>query len=247
VCLAGPHDARSNELCTANSPSSWTPTTAAAAAAAAAAALCALQDPACTSYSQALLYYKGYHAIQTHRIAHALWMRGQKVMAVALQSRMSEVGVISWLPCGLHGKAVPYTVTVTVMCRLHSVGLYGCIGIKQGAWCMHRCALVEGACHSCCRLRTIMRSQLSAARICLWLVSSVARGFAPSMHGVACVSWLRKLLCMLVAATAWCCCRCWQWTFTQQLALGEASCWITALVWSLARQPSLATTSRCCR
>lgn len=50
------------------------------------------QDPACTSYSQALLYYKGYHAIQTQRIAHALWMRGQKVMAVALQSRMSEVG-----------------------------------------------------------------------------------------------------------------------------------------------------------
>jgi serine O-acetyltransferase len=54
---------------------------------------CVLQDPACTSYSQALLYYKGYHAIQTHRIAHALWCRGQKVMAVALQSRVSEV---SW-------------------------------------------------------------------------------------------------------------------------------------------------------
>jgi serine O-acetyltransferase len=55
---------------------------------------CAFQDPACTSYSQALLYYKGYHAIQTHRIAHALWCRGQKVMAVALQSRVSEVGRI---------------------------------------------------------------------------------------------------------------------------------------------------------
>eukprot|EP00878_Enallax_costatus_P026007 GHUV01027876.1.p1 GENE.GHUV01027876.1~~GHUV01027876.1.p1 ORF type:complete len:266 (+),score=66.14 GHUV01027876.1:292-1089(+) len=52
---------------------------------------CRERDPACTSYSQALLYYKGYHAIQTHRIAHALWKRGQKVMAVALQSRMSEV------------------------------------------------------------------------------------------------------------------------------------------------------------
>lgn len=39
------------------------------------------QDPACTSYSQALLYYKGYHAIQTHRIAHALLKRGQKVRA----------------------------------------------------------------------------------------------------------------------------------------------------------------------
>jgi serine acetyltransferase len=55
------------------------------------------QDPACTSYSQALLYYKGYHAIQTHRIAHALWVRGQKVMAVALQSRMSEVRIAASL------------------------------------------------------------------------------------------------------------------------------------------------------
>eukprot|EP00882_Tetradesmus_deserticola_P010711 GHRQ01011312.1.p1 GENE.GHRQ01011312.1~~GHRQ01011312.1.p1 ORF type:complete len:254 (+),score=69.90 GHRQ01011312.1:682-1443(+) len=52
---------------------------------------CRERDPACTSYSQALLYYKGYHAIQTHRIAHALWSRGQKFMAVALQSRVSEV------------------------------------------------------------------------------------------------------------------------------------------------------------
>eukprot|EP00775_Hariotina_reticulata_P012556 gene12556-biopygen14445 len=51
---------------------------------------CRDRDPACITYSQALLYYKGYHAIQTHRIAHALWCRGQKVMAVALQSRMSE-------------------------------------------------------------------------------------------------------------------------------------------------------------
>ncbi len=52
---------------------------------------CRERDPACCSYSQALLYYKGFHAIQTHRIAHELWCRGQKVMALALQSRMSEV------------------------------------------------------------------------------------------------------------------------------------------------------------
>lgn len=51
-----------------------------------------LQDSACcTTYSQALLYHKGYHAIQTHRIAHTLWCRGQKVMAVALQRLMNEV------------------------------------------------------------------------------------------------------------------------------------------------------------
>lgn len=45
----------------------------------------ALQDPSCRSYSQALLYFKGYHAIQAQRIAHCLWHRSQKVMALAMQ------------------------------------------------------------------------------------------------------------------------------------------------------------------
>ncbi len=43
----------------------------------------------------ALLYLKGYHSIQAYRIAHALWNRGQKILAVALQSRMSEVRRLS--------------------------------------------------------------------------------------------------------------------------------------------------------
>lgn len=43
------------------------------------------RDPSCTAYSSALLYYKGYHALQTHRIAHGLWGRGQQVLARSLQ------------------------------------------------------------------------------------------------------------------------------------------------------------------
>ena len=31
------------------------------------------------TYSAALLYYKGFHAIQAHRIAHVLWNSGRKV------------------------------------------------------------------------------------------------------------------------------------------------------------------------
>ena len=31
------------------------------------------------TYSAALLYYKGFHAIQTQRIAHVLWNSGRKV------------------------------------------------------------------------------------------------------------------------------------------------------------------------
>ncbi|KAG4403661.1 hypothetical protein GLYMA_01G160000v4 [Glycine max] len=49
------------------------------------------RDPACLSYCSALLYTKGYHALQVHRVAHALWHQGRKVLALALQSRVSEV------------------------------------------------------------------------------------------------------------------------------------------------------------
>jgi len=50
-----------------------------------------LQDPACTSHTMALLYYKGFHSLQTHRMAHALWRQGKKLLALTLQSRHSEV------------------------------------------------------------------------------------------------------------------------------------------------------------
>ncbi|KAJ0096654.1 hypothetical protein Patl1_29238 [Pistacia atlantica] len=49
------------------------------------------RDPACLSYNSALLYLKGYHALQSYRVAHALWKQGRKVLAFALQSRISEV------------------------------------------------------------------------------------------------------------------------------------------------------------
>ena len=42
------------------------------------------------SYADCLLFYKGYHALQSHRIANTLWKRGQRVLALTLQSRISE-------------------------------------------------------------------------------------------------------------------------------------------------------------
>lgn len=64
------------------------------------------RDPACITYSAALLYYKGYHALQAHRIAHTLWRRGQKVLALALQSRVSEVFAVDIHPAARVGKGV---------------------------------------------------------------------------------------------------------------------------------------------
>jgi serine O-acetyltransferase len=49
------------------------------------------RDPACERRIEPVLYFKGFHAIQTHRLAHALWQKGRRDFALYLQSRSSEV------------------------------------------------------------------------------------------------------------------------------------------------------------
>src|SRR6476620_12134546 len=49
------------------------------------------RDPATDRFLEPVLYYKGFHAIQTHRLAHWLWHRGRKDFAYYLQSRSSAV------------------------------------------------------------------------------------------------------------------------------------------------------------
>lgn len=49
------------------------------------------RDPACTRMIEPVLYFKGFHAIQAHRLAHWLWGRGRRDFALYLQSRSSGV------------------------------------------------------------------------------------------------------------------------------------------------------------
>lgn len=49
------------------------------------------RDPACTRFIEPVLYFKGFHAIQTHRLAHWLWKKGRQDFALYLQSRSSSV------------------------------------------------------------------------------------------------------------------------------------------------------------
>ena len=44
------------------------------------------RDPACKAYATPLLYFKGFHALQTHRIAHQLWLQDRKFLALYLKS-----------------------------------------------------------------------------------------------------------------------------------------------------------------
>ena len=50
------------------------------------------RDPAADRCIEPLLYFKGFHAIQTHRLAHWLWNKGRQDFAFYLQSRASAVG-----------------------------------------------------------------------------------------------------------------------------------------------------------
>ncbi len=49
------------------------------------------RDPACDRFIMPVLYFKGFHAIQTHRLAHWLWTSGRRDFALYLQSRSSAV------------------------------------------------------------------------------------------------------------------------------------------------------------
>lgn len=43
-------------------------------------------------------FLQGYHSLQSYRVSHALWNQGRKILALALQSRISEVNVVVYLP-----------------------------------------------------------------------------------------------------------------------------------------------------
>jgi serine O-acetyltransferase len=58
------------------------------------------RDPATHRLIEPVLYYKGFHAIQTYRLAHWLWQNGRRDFAQYLQSRSSAV-----FQCDIHPAA----------------------------------------------------------------------------------------------------------------------------------------------
>ena len=64
------------------------------------------RDPACLRMMEALLYFKGFHALQTHRLAHALLRAGRRDFALYLQSRSSSVFATDINPAARIGKGI---------------------------------------------------------------------------------------------------------------------------------------------
>jgi serine O-acetyltransferase len=64
------------------------------------------RDPATENCLNPFLYYKGFHALQWHRIGHWLWGDGRRELAHFLQSRVSEVFAVDIHPAVPIGSGV---------------------------------------------------------------------------------------------------------------------------------------------
>ena len=64
------------------------------------------RDPACSRLIEPVLYFKGFHALQTHRLAHWLWNQGRRDLALYFQSRASEIFQVDINPAARIGTGV---------------------------------------------------------------------------------------------------------------------------------------------
>ena len=64
------------------------------------------RDPACRGMLQPFLFFKGFLALQTHRIANHLWKQGRETLAFQFQSRASELFAVDIHPAAKIGTGV---------------------------------------------------------------------------------------------------------------------------------------------
>jgi serine O-acetyltransferase len=64
------------------------------------------RDPACHRLLQPILYFKGYLAVQSYRVGHWLWQRGQRDLAYFFQMRISEIFGVDIHPAARIGKGI---------------------------------------------------------------------------------------------------------------------------------------------
>mmetsp|Transcript_15242 Transcript_15242/g.20159 ORF Transcript_15242/g.20159 Transcript_15242/m.20159 type:complete len:174 (+) Transcript_15242:78-599(+) len=77
------------------------------------------RDPASISYLQVVLFIKGFHATQSHRVAAKLWSSGTfegKASALAIQNRSSEVFGVDIHPAARIGGGLMIDHATAVVC-----------------------------------------------------------------------------------------------------------------------------------
>ncbi len=64
------------------------------------------RDPACNTYTMPLLFFKGYHALQSQRVAHWLWRQGRESLALFFQNQISQQFDVDIHPGANIGKGI---------------------------------------------------------------------------------------------------------------------------------------------
>ena len=64
------------------------------------------RDSACNSLAIPFLYFKGFHALQIHRVAHCLWGSGRESLALFLQNKMSGEFAVDIHPAAQLGHGI---------------------------------------------------------------------------------------------------------------------------------------------
>ncbi len=64
------------------------------------------RDPACEDFSTPFLFFKGFHALQAHRIAHWLWNRGRRTLAQFFQNQISVTLGVDMHPAARVGSGI---------------------------------------------------------------------------------------------------------------------------------------------
>ncbi|MCO1334132.1 serine O-acetyltransferase [Microbulbifer sp. OS29] len=65
-----------------------------------------LRDSACQSLHEPFLYFKGFHTLQVHRVAHWLWKQQRRSLAMFLQHRVSVVFSVDIHPAARLGEGI---------------------------------------------------------------------------------------------------------------------------------------------
>ncbi len=72
-------------------------------------------DPAANDLVTPFLFFKGYKAIQIHRVAHALWQQGRKSMAYFLQSQSAASFGVDIHPAASFGSGITFDHATSIV------------------------------------------------------------------------------------------------------------------------------------
>lgn len=64
------------------------------------------RDPACDQFCIPFLFFKGFHALQSYRVAHWLWLQERRSLALYLQNQISQSFDVDIHPAAVIGQGI---------------------------------------------------------------------------------------------------------------------------------------------